>query len=571
MAGGLSTGQLLSLLWYEEGYRYETLWNSRAGAYRELFDYLYAQALKADDEGLSLAAFSDRLEALRERENPLDDTEIPLDQPGAVRLLTIHKSKGLEFKVVFIVCCGSRGRGERNDKDLYVSASGRGLSFNPPLPPECAGMEELGRNFFYEEDRLEERRRETAELRRLLYVAMTRARRRLYLSGSFPLGAGEGPILPALGRALEKKKNSRAKRDGEQGFRALEGDAILDNGTFFGLLLPALYETRPWTGENGEPVEAPAEAALPPYLSLELIPPPGPAARNSREERGYPNTGAGLARFLREAAPRYGAARILHTPVRTPDHLNASALRDPGPAASAAPRPDAGAPADGWAGRITGSWRHDPERSGRDAAGIFARVDPILSRDPAGPDFAEFGTIAHLCVEALLTNQEARIPPRLAGGLKPAEAGILLEAGIRIAECFLDSPLGKEAREAPYHRSEFAFRGLWEDLDGPAAAASGGDRQGGGAPFINGVIDLLFEWAHEARVVDFKTDRVENPGEHLIQMALYERAVRELRGKPCRIWLYYLRSGRAVEMTSIRWNAAGARNPQGMGRTAEGP
>jgi ATP-dependent helicase/nuclease subunit A len=558
MAGGLSISQLLNWLWYEEGYRYETIWNSRAGAYREFFDHLYAQAVKADDEGLSLAAFSDRLEALREREEPLDDTEIPLERPGAVRLLTIHKSKGLEFKIVFIVCCGNRGRGGKNDKDIYFSASGHGLSFNPPLPSECVGLEEVRRNFFYEEDRLEERRKETAELRRLLYVAITRARRRLYLSGSFSLKARDGEILPALGAALEKKKQSRFKKDKGQGFRALEGDKILDDGTFFGLLLPALCETRPWIGEDGKPVEAPAGAGLPPYLSLELIPPLEPAAPKNREGRGYPNNRSGLARFLRDAGPRYTAARVLQTPVTVWDRLNASAARDLLLPAGAA-RPDGEAPEGGkTGGPVTGSWRHDPDLSGQDAAGIFARVDLILSRNPAELGFSEFGTLAHLCVEALLSNEEARIPPQAAGKLKPADAEVLLEAGKNIAERFLASPLGREARQSPYRRSEYAFRSLWDNLNVPAEAGSAVDRQphGEGGTFVNGVIDLLFEWEREVRVVDFKTDSVENPGEHLIQMAFYERAVRELRGKPCRVWLYYLRTGRAIEMGDLTWNAA---------------
>ncbi|MDR0641083.1 MAG: UvrD-helicase domain-containing protein [Treponema sp.] len=531
-AAELSIGQLLSRLWYEEGYRYETIWNSRVASHRELFDYLYAQALKADEEGLSLAAFSDRLEALREREEPLEDTEIPLERPGAVRLLTIHKSKGLEFEVVFVVCCGSRARGRRNDRELYYSASGRGLSFNPPMPPECARLENLGRNFFYEEDRLEERRKETAELRRLLYVAMTRARRALYLSGAFPLEAKGGEILPALGEALEKKKKDRAKKNEEQGFQPLENDSILDNGTFFGLLLPAILESRPWLGEGGEKEEGKRplylEGGLPPYLGLELIPPLGPEGPEKREERGYANSPSGLARFFQDKLPLYTGGPVIDTPVLHGNRLSPSAAGELlGPAGDAV---EQGPP-----------FLHDPALSGQGAADIFAAVDPILSRSGA---FAEFGSLAHLCVEAGLTGKEEHFPPGLAARLRPGEAETLLAAGKDLAGRFLSSPLGIQAGEAACHWSEYPFRSLWE-VPGESGPPQPGES---GGIFISGVIDLLYEWEDGLRVVDFKTDSEERPEEHLAQMSIYRRAAQELRGKNCRVWLYYLRSGRAVEI-----------------------
>ncbi|MDR3248131.1 MAG: PD-(D/E)XK nuclease family protein, partial [Treponema sp.] len=227
---------------------------------------------------------------------------------------------------------------------------------------------------------------------------------------------------------------------------------------------------------------------------------------------------------------------VLSTPVPEPDHLNASyagAISYTG-AANAAPD--------------SAPWRHDPELSGQGAADVFTRVDPVLARSGLGA--AEFGTIAHLCVEALLSNQEPRIPSSLGGRLTPAEAETLREGGKQIARRFLASPLGAQAQSAPYRRSEYPFRSLWERGELPASPTilTIPANPPGRSVFINGIIDLLFEWENEVRVVDFKTDSVENPAEHRRQMAFYERAARELRGKPCRVWLYYLRTGRAVEI-----------------------
>ncbi|MDR0710695.1 MAG: UvrD-helicase domain-containing protein, partial [Spirochaetaceae bacterium] len=187
IAAEKTIAETISCLWYDEGYRYETEWHPQAAVYGELYDYLFALAAEADAAGKSLAAFSDRLRDLRDSGGRLADMDIPLERSGAVRLMTIHKSKGLEFPVVFLPCSGNRGRSDSGDNEVYETGDG-GLACNPPLPHECSGLGKIRRNFFYEISRAEEKRKRTAELRRLLYVAMTRAEKELFITGKLALG-----------------------------------------------------------------------------------------------------------------------------------------------------------------------------------------------------------------------------------------------------------------------------------------------------------------------------------------------------------------------------------------------
>jgi ATP-dependent helicase/nuclease subunit A len=532
----LSISELVSELWYREAYRYETEWNPQTGTCRELFDYLYSQAVKADGENLSLAAFTDRLMALREDEEQLQDAEIPLERPGAVRLLTIHKSKGLEFPVVFIAGCGRRARRNSNDQEIYASDDG-GLSFNPPTPPEFSRMDDLGRNFFFEKDRLEEKQKAAAELRRLLYVAMTRAEDRLIITGVYSLGKGDEEggggedMASRLARGISRKREAQEEKDRKTGIRRLPGDSSLDDGTLFGLLLPALAGSL-----------AAADTAWRPFLSLEAIPLYTREDIRRREDRGaYSNDRRGLSRFLADAAPFYQKAEELATPALAKDHLSPTWFHGILP--------------------VGGEAAVNPAFSGEGGGELFIPVDRILARftgpDGAGGESfgpAEFGSLAHLCTEALFKGEEAFIPPRLAGPLAPGEAEILLRAGKDLAERFLRSPLGKAAAAASFRRSEYPFRSFYP-RQGPLPPEGGKAGRGAdqgpetGDLYITGTMDLLFEWEDRVWVVDFKTDAAENPREYLPQMAFYYRAARDLRKKPCRIWLYYLRTGHAVELS----------------------
>ncbi len=137
------------------------------------------------------SGFSDP-RAARESEAPVEGEAL-----DAVRLMTIHRAKGLEFE---IVCVADLGRSPRRGVELLrvgrdgrlglrLSEPGTGRTY-PALDYKTLGEQQL---------RAEER-----EERRLFYVAMTRARERLIVSGAARLDAWpqRGSPIAWIGPAL---------------------------------------------------------------------------------------------------------------------------------------------------------------------------------------------------------------------------------------------------------------------------------------------------------------------------------------------------------------------------------
>ncbi len=102
-------------------------------------------------------------------------TEIKRDQDrgeGAVRVMTVHAAKGLEAAVVILPDTCTTPRHGRHDKDLLQAGDAPLWKIDPDRDdPVRAAARTAGRD---------ERMR---EYRRLLYVALTRARDRLYICG----------------------------------------------------------------------------------------------------------------------------------------------------------------------------------------------------------------------------------------------------------------------------------------------------------------------------------------------------------------------------------------------------
>jgi ATP-dependent helicase/nuclease subunit A len=126
----------------------------------------------------TLARIADHLDSLTAG----DESNAVLEALDAVNLMTVHAAKGLEFPIVFVV-------------NLAKGASGF------PRPVRVLGDEVSVGPFVSDSDE-EERFREREETKRLLYVALTRARDRLYLGtvlkdGAFAIGRGSlSDVLP---------------------------------------------------------------------------------------------------------------------------------------------------------------------------------------------------------------------------------------------------------------------------------------------------------------------------------------------------------------------------------------
>jgi ATP-dependent exoDNAse (exonuclease V) beta subunit len=139
----------------------------------------------------------------------------------AVRLLTIHAAKGLEFKVVIVADAG-RDRVPPSPDEILALPDGRfGFRVADPVTAKRRGA------FDYEAVKEARQEAERAERLRLYYVAMTRAKERLIVSGSVDLGSERDaptPIAWVLDRLGADEELAEA---GDAPVELVRGDARL--------------------------------------------------------------------------------------------------------------------------------------------------------------------------------------------------------------------------------------------------------------------------------------------------------------------------------------------------------
>jgi ATP-dependent exoDNAse (exonuclease V) beta subunit len=441
-------------------------------------------------EGRDLRRFIDHLderEELRAHEG-----EAPVEgeaRTPAVRLMTIHAAKGLEFPVVCVADLGRPMRGG-DDGGIQVAEDGRvGLRL-ASLSGESRGALEW--------DRLEEEQtaRAEEEERRIFYVAMTRAEEHLVLSGATDLSKWPEPrplrepldwiwraVAPGAKDLLDGAPVGVDEYDTDHGHVRVACTA-LSPASVDELLAsedrrpgePAAAAAEPPAAASPPAAADPPAAASPPAAAepaeLPASPPrdrlaapaqPLPVARLSYSSlEGYRRCGY---RFYLERVARLGS-------------LDNAALAGRSRAAEAAAANAAAAPEDGQLVLALDT--------ARPIAAPTEGITPLLR-----------GTIVHQLLErvdmrAPETPDADAIERSLRGHGSPAEPEEI-EWIATLIEGFVRSPLRERIAAAQRVRTELAFAFELPAADRPPV-------------LVNGVVDVHAEEPDGLLIVDYKTD-----------------------------------------------------------------
>ncbi len=431
------------------------------------------------DGGVSFRGFIDELR--RAAESP-EAAEAPILEDGSdgVRLMTVHKAKGLEFPVVILADMTCRMT--RDEAGRYLDAS-RGL---------CAiKLGGWAPHELYEHG-AEEVARDQAEGVRLAYVAATRARDLLVVPalGDEPW---EGGWFSPLNRALYPPAASR--RGATRGPKCpafTSKDSVLER--------PNHEPAGPATVQPGQHVFPQSGYSVvwwdPGALALGATPPVG-VRRQEIVVKDVPRS------VVAEARGRYDRWLMAREDARVAGKVPSVSVR------------------------TVGEWLADPERA--DAAGLTVEpqtVALVRSGAPgdARPGGLAFGSLVHaVLAETPFTTNRAALED-----LARREAGLLgLDdqngvAAARVVERVLAHDLltraaSAETRESCRRETPITF------------LMSNGTQ-------LEGVVDLAFEEDGRWVVVDYKTDQeLAAAGEERYrrQVALYASAIARATRFPC--------------------------------------
>lgn len=420
------------------------------------------------------------------------------ENENLVRIMTMHKSKGLEFPVVF---CLQMGGGLHRAHTSEVNLHNRlGVSLPYVYRELNIRRKTMADEAFAAQRMLDEK----AERARLLYVAMTRARERLILIGSVAENKRACWTLP------------------ENDYRVYRASSMMD-WVMQGILSDdpnALSTDYPQSG-------MPWRVRLWSQVKAELV----------DKEENIHNMYDHIQSILKTASGdqwiqwKNDVPQSLHSPLKT----SVSSLTKKAATQSALPL-------------------SDEDESVEDKRQGNAQTAPLLlSELPARPAFmeekhrtgAERGTLTHRVLSLMPLERLVEADPSALSDVVTEEIHAMLERGLLSGEelmmlslrdvvGFFSSELGQRVLHSRNARREWSFNLRMDD----------------GVTLLQGVIDCAFMEKDAWVLLDYKTDRIDDESgfvtRYSAQLNWYAKALEQITGHSVsEMWLYALSTGKA--------------------------
>ena len=201
MVGRESLPSILDELYYSSGYHTYIQSSGNLSMYSEHYDYLWTLANELDGDGLGIVEVLDYLRPIVGKAGKLDKISIGRIESRGVKLMTIHKSKGLEFPIVMVAAMGDGFKSE-SSPFINVSTANQpfiGWDLSDLITEDGVKNPYSGIFNKWTDKRLK------AEHKRILYVALTRAVNHLILIAKEPSDSGSSESLYTIyKRALDE-------------------------------------------------------------------------------------------------------------------------------------------------------------------------------------------------------------------------------------------------------------------------------------------------------------------------------------------------------------------------------